>query len=174
VAAPSLALAGRLEAIPLADVLQVLATSEHDGVLDLEREDPPERAEIELVRGRVVRAELAHLPDRIGVTLLRRNLLHPDHLGEALHRQSAGYSWKPLGTVLLEMGVVEPGALAEAFAEQIGEQMAALLTWNRGVFRFRITPRSEIAPSRVVGVALDTRELLLDAARRCDEGSVAH
>ncbi len=171
---PTLVLAGRLEAISLADVLQVLATSRHDGVLAVEREDPPDRGEIEFVEGRVVRASVSRLPERIGALLLRRRALDPDTLTEALGRQSGAYAWKPLGAVLLEMGALEPGTLAEALAEQIGEHTAVMLTWSRGVFRFRTSPAAPIAPSRFVGVALDTRELLLDAARRYDEASFVH
>ncbi len=169
-AQPSLVLAGRIEAIPLGDILQVLAEARRDGVLAIEREDPPERGEIELCGGRVVRADVSHVPESIGATLVRRRLLDPDALGEALRRQAAAHAWRPLASVLLEMDATDPGALAEALVEEIGENTARLLAWDRGVFRFRV----HAGPGRGVawplaGVAVEARELLLMAAQRHDE-----
>ncbi len=174
---PQLVLAGRLETIPLADVLQLLAASGRDGVLVVEHEDPPEHGEIELAGGRVVRAEVRHLSEKIGTLLLRRRKLDPDALGEALRRQSAACAWKPIGTVLLEMGAIEPGALAEALVDQINEHAAVLMTWDRGVFRFRVPTGAEAerrSGRGLVGVGIDARELLLEAARRCDEAALVN
>ncbi len=174
-ATPSLVLAGRLEAISLPDVLQVLAASRRDGVLRIEREDPPEIGEIELAAGRIIRASVTHAGQPLGELLVRRRSLEPRILGEALRRQSAAVPWKALGTVLLEMGVIEPGTLAEGLAEQISDTISQIMAWGRGVFRFRTGAEAVTSgdlPARL-GVALDTQQLLLDAARRWDEGVLA-
>ncbi len=170
--APSLVLAGRLEAFSLADVLQLLASGRRTGVLAVEREEPPERAEIELVEGRVIRAERSGAPDRVGALLLGRGRLRPDQLGAALQRRAAAA--RPLESVLLEMEAVEPGELAEALVEQIEETVAAVLSWNGGVFRFRgnLAP-GPAEPRPLAGVALETQEILLEAARRLDEWGTA-
>lgn len=169
---PGLVLAGRLEAIGLGDVLQVLAAARRDGVLTVERDDPPGWGEIELSGGRVVRAEVSHLPGRVGGALLRRRTVDPDTLGEALRRQSAGHGWKPLGAVLVEMGAVEGAELADALRDQIGEHARVMLTWERGVFRFRSGLRQ--AAEAPAGIGLDPREVLFEAARRADEASRTH
>jgi len=175
---PSLALAGRLEVISLCDVLQILGASRRTGRIQVERENPPERAAIELVEGKIVHTELAPSQQRLGAVLLRRQRLDPDDLGEALRRQSAAAPWKPLGAVLLEMGAVEPGDLAEGLAEQIEESVSVVLSWNEGVFRFRTGLGSEepVRPSAGLsfGVALDAQQLLLEAARRWDESDASH
>jgi len=166
--APSLVLAGRLEAFSLADVLQLLAAGRRTGILAVEREEPPERAEIELVDGRVIRAERSGAPDRVGTLLLGRGRLRPEQLGAALERRAVAS--RPLESVLLEMEAVEPGDLAEALVEQIEETVAAVLAWGEGVFRFRgaLAPGAG-DPRPLAGVALDTQEILLEAARRLDE-----
>jgi hypothetical protein len=171
-ASPSLVLAGRIEAIPLGDILQVLAEARRDGVLTIEREDPPERGEIELCNGRVVRAEIANLPETVGTMLVRRRQLDPDALGEALRLQSSARAFRPLASVLLEMGAIDPAPLAEAMLEEIGQNTSQLLAWERGVFRFRTHAG---AGGRVfwplAGVAVEARELLLLAAQRQDEAA---
>ncbi|GEM_PF-5655743 len=172
VKAPPLVLSGRLEAIGLGDVLQILSASEHSGVLSVEREDPLERGEIELAAGRVVRAEISGGPEPLGTMLLRRGTLDPKALGMALRRQAASAAWKPLGTVLMEMGAVQPGDLGEALVEQMGACASEMLRWERGLFSFRRRdPRRSPASPSMMRVALDTQEILLDAARRYDEST---
>ncbi|MDQ7006890.1 MAG: DUF4388 domain-containing protein [Acidobacteriota bacterium] len=167
---PSLAFAGRLEAIGLAEVLQILGATRRSGILQVEQEEPPERGEIEMEDGRIVRAALSPAPERLGAVLLRRRAVDPQILGQALERQAAVAPWKPLGTVLLEMGALEPGDLAQGLAEQIEEAVAVILSWKSGVFRFRTPAPTRPRPEQtVLGVALDTQQILLEAARRWDE-----
>ncbi|HHN73900.1 MAG TPA: DUF4388 domain-containing protein [Acidobacteria bacterium] len=167
---PTLAFAGRLEGISLAEVLQILGATRRSGLLQVEQEDPPERGEIEMEDGRIVRASRSPVPEPLGAVLLRRRAVDPQVLGQALERQAAVAPWKPLGTVLLEMGALEPGDLAESLAEQIEEAVAVILSWRSGVFRFRTpAPRHSQPGQTLLGVALDTQQTLLEAARRWDE-----
>lgn len=168
--ATSLLLSGRLEAIPLPDVLQVLAAAGRDGVLVAERDDPPERGEIELVCGRIVRATVSLVPRRLGAVLVTRGTLSAEALDAALRRQSAAAAWKPLGAVLMEMGAVDPEELTHCLEEQIEIHAARILAWNRGVFRFRGWGAQEATGlAHEIGVALDPHELVLETVRRWDE-----
>lgn len=170
--APSLLLSGRLEAIPLADVVQVLAHAGRDGVLVAESEDPRARGEIELIQGRVVRAEAKPAPRRLGTILVHRGTVDIDTLDRALLRQSSAAPWKPIGTVLLEMGALDAQELARGLEEQIEAAVAEILAWNRGVFRFRGWGAEErTGLAHEVGVALDAHELVLESVRRWDEAS---
>lgn len=172
---PSLVLAGRLEAISLADIVQILSTARRDGMLTVEREDPPERGEIQFSAGRVVGAEIVGAADRVGSALLRRQALHPDLLGEAVRRQSTALTFKPLGTVLFEMGAVDVAVLAEVIAEEIEGKISEILAWTEGVFRFRVVQDDVTrATNGPFGVALDPHTLLLEAARRWDEVGHEH
>jgi len=170
--APSLLLSGRIEAVPLAEVLQLVAGSGRDGVLLVESEEPPARGEIEIVGGRIVRAEIASSPLPLGRVLLRRGAVSEGALSTALSRQSSAAGWRPLGELLLEMNAVDVGELAAGLAEQIEARAAAILGWRRGVFRYRTwESTSRTALSCEVGVALEPHELLLESARLADENA---
>ncbi|GAB4375815.1 MAG: hypothetical protein Kow0062_15290 [Acidobacteriota bacterium] len=168
----SLLLSGRIEAVPLAEVLQLVAGSGHDGVLCVEAEEPPARGEIEIVGGRIVRADVASRPQPLGAVLLRRGAVSEGALTRALERQSSAAPWRPLGELLLEMEAVDVGELAAGLAEQIETRAAEILGWSRGVFRYRTwgaTRRTGLACE--VGVALEPHELLLESARLADENA---
>jgi len=164
-------LSGRLEVVTLADILQLLAAGSHSGILSLEQAEPPEWAEIELLEGMVIRAELSSTPEALGALLLRREAIEAAALGKALERQSAAAPWRPLGSVLLEMHAVEPGALATALTEQIEHTLSRALTWTEGVFRFRVREEGLTEAADEVRVQLDSRQLLIAAAHRADESS---
>ena len=168
-ASTNLVLMGRLEAVPLADALQILAAARRDGILTVEREDPPESGVIELAAGRVLRAEVSHRAPAVGGVLLRRRLVAPEILDEALRRQSAAVPCRPLGVVLQEMGAVAGAVLNEMLAGQMEEHAAEMLAWERGVFRFRSTPPQARSREGRPGPGLDARQLLLVAARRADD-----
>jgi hypothetical protein len=173
-ASPSLVLAGRLEFAGLPEILQILAASRREGVLSVEREDPPERAEIELVRGRVTGVRVSGPQEPVGELLQRLSHLDPEQLAAALDAQSAMTPRPPLGTLLLEMGAVQPGDLAGALAEQIEAAVAALLEWDSGLFRFhtRVPGAGRRAGAgQELGVALEPNELLMSAAQRRDEAA---
>lgn len=169
---PALVFAGRLEAIPLADLLQVIAAGRRGGVLAVQDEGSGATGEIELRGGRVVGARVSAAGEALGAILVRRRAVAPERVGEALRRQSAAAPWQPLGQLLLEMGELEAGALRQGLSEQIAQNTATIMGWTRGVFRFRVRdadgPR---AGSRAIEVALEPHELVLEAARLADEAS---
>ena len=170
---PSLLLSGRLEALCLGDVLQMLARNDHSGVLDLEQDEGGERGEIEIIHGRIVRADIHASAARLGSLLQDRGHVGQGEIDKALRRQSTAAAWKPLGSVLLEMGAIDPTDLADSLVEQIERNAAVMLGWERGVFRFRAwgtCTRTGLAPE--VGVAVEPHELLLEAARLHDEAQV--
>ncbi len=170
---PTLLLSGRIEAVPLAEVLQLVAGAGRDGVLCVESEAPPGRGEIELVSGRIVRADIASRHAPLGKLLVRRGAVTEGALARALARQSSAARWRPLGELLLEMKAVDVGDLAAGLAEQIEARAAEILGWTRGVFRFRTwgcLPRTAL--THEVGVALDPHEVLLESARLIDEAAI--
>lgn len=173
-ATPSLVLAGRLEFAGLPEVLQILAASRREGVLSVERDDPPERAEIELTRGRVTGVRISRPQEPLGELLQRLSHLDPQQLAAALEAQARSDPRPALGTLLLEMGAVQPGDLAGALAEQIEAAVSALLEWESGLFRFHtrsVGSASSAADRQELRVALDPNELLMTAAQRRDEAS---
>jgi hypothetical protein len=171
---PALVLAGRLEAIPLADVLQLVAAGRRDGVLRVEDEATGALGEIVLRGGKVVDARVSSAGEPLGAILVRRCAVSPDRVGEALRRQSAAAPWKPLGQLLLEMGELEPGTLQCGLAEQLARHTATILGFARGVFRFHLDPGPLRAEARRgVPVAIEPHALVLEAARLADESRLA-
>ncbi len=169
---PALVLAGRLEAIPLADLLQVLAAGGQDGVLTVQDDESAAIGEIELRGGRVVRAAVSVAGERIGSILVRSRAAEPERVGEALRRQSAAAPRRPLGELLVEMGALEPRLLARSLSEQIAQHTAVIMGWRGGVFRFRLVPAGEPqACGRPWAVAIEPHELVLEAARLADEAA---
>jgi hypothetical protein len=168
----ALVFAGRLEAIPLADLLQVVAAGRNSGVLWVQDEASGATGEIELRHGRVVGARVSAAAETLGAILVRRCEVRPERVGEALRRQSAAARWKPLGQLLVEMGELEPAALRRGLSEQIAQNTATIMGWPRGVFRFRV-PEEEPPDARAAlhAVALEPHELVLEAARRADEAA---
>ncbi len=168
----ALVFAGRLEAIPLADLLQVIAAGRRGGVLWVQDEQTGASGEIELHDGRVVGASLSATAEPLGSILVRRRAVTPDRVGEALRRQSAAAPWKPLGQLLLEMGELEPGALRRGLSELIAQNTATIMGWRSGVFRFRVHDGDAgRLGSRAIEVALEPHELVLEAARLADEAA---
>jgi hypothetical protein len=164
-----LALAGRLGIISLPEVLQMLASSRASGVLTLVRSGVRERAEIELVCGQIVRADLGEPGGLLGAVLLRERTVDAGRLGEALRVSQTAASTKPLASVLLEMEAVPPSVLASAIAEQIELTLARVLRWDRGLFSFRSSDELPSAAADDLRVQLDAHATLLSAARRSDE-----
>ena len=169
---PALVFAGRLEAIPLADLLQVIAAGRRGGVLWVQDEASGAAGEIEIRNGRVIGARVTAAAETLGSILVRRRAVAPERIGEALRRQSSAAPWKPLGQLLVEMGELEPGALRRSLSEQIAQNTAAILGWRRGVFRFRVHEGCGARPRpETLEVALEPHELVLEAARLADEAA---
>lgn len=164
-----LALSGRLEAVPLSDVLQILAHSARTGKLTIERDDPPQRGELEFRDGRMIQARLFPVPEPLGAVLLRHSALQADVLGEALRRQSSAARWKPLGQVLLEMNALDEPQLEHALSEHMQQIAGVILSWDRGVYRYYTAFRQPEQTAADVDVALDPHRVVLEAARRRDE-----
>jgi hypothetical protein len=168
----ALVFAGRLEAIPLADLLQVIAAGRRGGVLWVQDEVSGAAGEIELHDGRVVGARVSAAAETLGSILVRRRAVAPERVGEALRRQSAAARWKPLGQLLVEMGELEPGALRRGLSEQIAQNTSTIMGWQRGVFRFRVHDGCGARPRpEAHEVALEPHELVLEAARLADEAA---
>jgi len=167
----ALVFAGRLEAIPLADLLQVIAAWRNSGVLWVQNEASGATGEIELRDGRVVGARVS-AAETLGAILVRRCEVRPERVGEALRHQSAAARWKPLGQLLIEMGELEPAALRRGLSEQIAQNTATIMGWPRGVFRFRVhEDEPPAARAAAHAVALELHALVLEAARLADEAA---
>lgn len=150
--APSLT--GRLEDIPLPELLQFLATTQKSGRLALSRREGD--GLVVLRDGRILYAASSSIRESFGSILLCRGLIDEATLAEAIERQHGPGQPKRLGAILVEMGRLGPDVLAEAMRQQMGAVLLELARWPSGFFAF------EAMAIRDPGdVEVDARDLLV-------------
>ena len=165
-----MSLAGKLEDVGLADLLQLLASNEKTGRLTLTRRDG--HGVVILRRGRIIYAASNSVRETFGSILVCRGLISEEALVEALERQHASREEKRLGTILVEMSQVRQEDLEEAMRHQTGVIVAELFQWPSGFFKFEpleFPERGEIevdAKDFLVADGLSTAHVVMEAVTR--------
>ena len=162
-----MAIEGPLRELALSDVFQLLDLSRKTGTLTVTHESRHRPAVVRFERGAVTGAELGEAHERIGHLLLRAGKVTERHIEHArrLQERTPG---TPLGTILVEQGVVAPEDVKRQLRFQIEETVYELIQWKDGYFRFE---EGEARNGGGVGVRVPTESLLMEAARRIDEWS---
>ena len=167
-----MSLAGKLEDVPLADVMQFIHLGQRTGTLSVKRGD--DRAEINFHDGAIVGAR-SPSSRRLGELLIEENVLGPEELRAALEKQEEAEEDLSLGRVLLEEDMVSKDSIRDAVRAQIERTIYELVTWAHGSFNFELDdlePMDDIAVSPgdlVPDIDLNTQMVLLEAARIFDE-----
>jgi Domain of unknown function (DUF4388) len=171
------AFSGRLDNIPLPEVLNFLAVTSKSGRLGLTRRDG--QGLILMRRGRIIYAASSSVRTTFGNILVSRGVIDEKALLDALERQHFAQEEKRLGQVLVEMGRVSPEDVEEAVRYQIGIVLTELCQWTSGFFKFdavEIPEKGEIevdAQDFVATEGLSTDRLLLEVATQLDESNRA-
>jgi hypothetical protein len=170
-----MSLAGRLETLDLAGILQTLAVSSATGRLTLTRLDS--HAVLVLRRGRVVYTAGSSAPETLGARLLRAGLVGEADMLDALRRQHEGDEPRRLSEVIVAMGLLAAGTLQAVVRGHMQELVAELLTWKTGFFRFEPAadpdapvPEVDLGDFVLPG-GLAPQELLMRAATAIDAGT---
>jgi tetratricopeptide (TPR) repeat protein len=164
-----MAMEGRRCDLALTDVFQLLDLSRKTGMLSVTPEGPRQRAaSVRFERGAVVGAELGDAHERLGHLLLRAGKVTEAQVDHARRRQQQQQQRVPIGTLLVEDGVVGEADVQRQLRFQIQEIVFELIQWRDGYFRFEEGPP---APPGPVAVRISTESLLMEAARRVDEWS---
>jgi hypothetical protein len=121
---------GRLEGTSIPELLCAIAREELTGALMLERRSV--RKVLYLRDGRVVFAASSDPEDRLGLFLLRRGEVRLAPLLEASGQVARG---RRLGQILVENGVMDPGAVVRAVLDQVREVALSVFAWREGGFR---------------------------------------
>jgi CheY-like chemotaxis protein len=156
-------LAGRADAVPLGEVLQVLQMQQQTGTLFL-REGRLEVSVafrdgvVDVARSRGVSDEF-----RLGRYLRLEAKLSPDDLERALAAAKA--QGKLLGDVAIELGLLSREDLDRALEQQTSELVYEALRWPHA--RFSFTKRE--AEDGGVRLGLPVGSLLMEGFRRVDE-----
>ncbi len=167
-----MSLNGKLEDVPLADVMQFVHLGRRTGTLSLTR--GRQEAEIGFHRGQIVSA-WAPGAKRLGELLVAERLIDSRTLNEMLRLQTTEHPRRSLGQVLITSGTLSFDQIREAIEEQIEQSIYELVTWITGSFEFaldELKPIDDIAmyPGDVIPkLDLNTQMVLLEATRRHDE-----
>lgn len=160
---------GSLESINLADIFQNLALNQQSGTLRIQA-----GSDLRYVyfRNGAVRlfSRGKHRGNRLGEMVVGRGLAGLDQVEQALQRhQGIG---RPLGDIMVEMGILSGDDLNNLIRYQIEEDVYELFFLTGGEFEFVdgeplegiFDPEQE-----AVEVAVNTSNLIMEAARRLDE-----
>lgn len=144
---------GRLEQEDVADVVQRAGASRFTGRLRLER--PDTRLTLTLEDGRLVFALSSDADHRLGPLLLRRGAITLRQMQDATRAMRPG---KRFGTVLVEMGFLQPKELVRGVVDQTRAVVLHAFRWTAGEYR--------LEEGRTAGeditLNMSTPQLLLD------------
>jgi hypothetical protein len=155
-------LAGHVQDYPLAELLFFLSSKQRTGQLILKR--PDFRIIFTLRRGRLIAAQMIPADQRLGDRLIADGDITAAVLRDALQDQQRG-SDRPLGTILVDRGDVQPQTVINALRAQITDCLVSFLIAPGGTFMFH---EKQIDTDRIEVDVIIEREVL-EAIRRADE-----
>ena len=159
-----MAVTGDLADLNLSDLLIIFKMRASTGTLVVVSGD--EGVSLHLEWGRLVRVSSTQVTRRLGERLYQSGKLSERQLAEALHIQATSQNSVPLGTLLLQLGMVTPGDLEHVLEGQAKEILYRALVWTDGSFSFSPAPN----PSGAVPLPeINIDSVILDAMRRADE-----
>lgn len=178
-----IALEGRVEHVPLGDVLQMLQHLRQTGVLEVRRHGASSTASAEPARTVSVcmsngaidlalsRSDEGAVDEDAGAFLLGRYLLEEELVdADDLARLVASRGPGPrtlLGTRLVKLGYVSQEDLQRALVRQTSEIVYEALRWRHATYRFvRFATRPEATQARL---GLPIGAILMEGLRRVDE-----
>ncbi len=129
--APGSALLGRIERAALPEILIRLCRGEVTGVLHMSR-GTLERS-LHVKNGQCVFATSNNVDDGLVAHLLRRGVISLADREETARRLLSN---KRVGTILLEMGVIDEDDLRATVREQLSEIVFDTFRWDQGDFQF--------------------------------------
>jgi tetratricopeptide (TPR) repeat protein len=139
-------------------ILRGLYVGRRTGTLTFQHQG--EHRGVHLRRGSIVNADTDAREDRLGSVLSRSG-----RLSEADRRRAEGFALrdrKRLGSVLVEIGIMDRPALEEALALHVDAVLSKVFTWTEGRYEFREYAELPLADEMTLRVS--TGDLILQAA----------
>jgi hypothetical protein len=153
-----LTLRGTIEETSVPELLRSVLGSGETGVLTFRRGEVTKSVYLHM--GRVTYARSSDPDERLGEDLLLRGKISIREYLEASRQIAPG---RRLGTILVELGVLEPEDLVGAIAHHVKEILLDVFTWRTGEYELVMT---EPGADDVVAVNLSTESLILAGIRR--------
>lgn len=153
---------GRLDEEDLPDLLRELSRQRRTGVLRLEKDG--ERLGLAIEEGRLVFASSSNADYRLGPRLLRRGTITLRQMEDAGRRMAPG---KRFGTVLVEMGFLDPKDLVRGVLDQTRDIILLAFHWTSGAYRLDPEP----AAGEAITLDMSTPQLILDGISQIEAWS---
>lgn len=154
--------AGSLSEQDVPDLVQALSFERFSGVLVIERQD--ERIGIVVREGRLVFASTSNIDYRLGPRLLRRGAITLKQMEEAGRSKPSD---KRFGTVLVDMGALDPKELVQGVMDQTRDVILRAFTWTEGSYRLE----EGKAPGETITLDISTPQLTFDGVSQIEAWS---
>ncbi|HKI87156.1 MAG TPA: DUF4388 domain-containing protein, partial [Thermoanaerobaculia bacterium] len=158
-------LSGNISDLPLPHILQVIGNNQMTGRLVLTRRDG--QGLIVFRDGKIIYAASNTVRETFGNILINQRLISEATLMDALSRQAKSPEETRLGTILVEMGVLEWPVIEDVVRGQIERVIGDLMGWDGGFAAFEalaIPDRGEVAVDAsdfILPQGLDTQAVIL-------------
>ncbi len=153
-----LTLHGSIEETSVPELLKSVLGSGETGVLTFSKGDVTKSVHLHM--GRVVYARSSNPDERLGEDLLLRGTITARQYLDASRLISPG---RRLGTILVELGALEPEDLVAAIEHHVKEILLDVFTWASGEYELVMT---EPGRDDVIALNLSTEMLILEGIRR--------
>ena len=153
---------GRLEEEDFPDLVRELSQQRWTGVLRLEKDG--ERIGITVEDGHLVFASTSNADYRLGPRLLRRGVITLRQMEDAGRAMSPG---KRFGTVLVDMGFLDPKELVRGVVDQTRDIILLAFHWTAGEYALEPGP----APGEAITLDMSTPQLILDGISQIEAWS---
>jgi len=154
----SLVIRGEIETTSVPELLRSILGSGETGVLTVRLGEGVKS--IFILNGRVAFAASNNVDERMGEVLLMRGKITVRNFVEASKRIRPGLR---LGSILVELGALEPEELMPAVELHVKSILMDLFTWTRGEYTFVIKELDE--RDRVATLNMTTENLILEGIR---------
>jgi hypothetical protein len=157
-AGETLTLEGRLEGASVPDLVHAICVPGRTGLLRLTQGAITK--DIYVRKGQLIFAASNLTEERLGETLLRSGVIGYRQHDEAVARLGRG---KRLGTILVELGHLDPSNLVRGLLHQVKEIILSVFPWSSGSYRFVEGP---LPTEELITLNIATPKLICDGIRR--------
>ena len=153
-----LTLRGSIEHTSVPELLKSVLGSGETGILRFRKDDVSK--DVHLHMGRIIYARSSNPDERLGEDLLLRGKITARQYLDASRLIAPG---RRLGTILIELGALEPEDLLAAIEHHVKEILLDVFTWTTGEYELTMT---EPGKDDVIALNLSTEALIVEGMRR--------
>ncbi|HEX3722166.1 MAG TPA: DUF4388 domain-containing protein [Nitrolancea sp.] len=165
-----MALYGDLNDFALTDMLSMIARREKSGTLRLTT--PTDRITLGFERGNVTSVGSSEINQHIGRLLIRHGYVREEQVEQGLVLQALSTPRRRLGEVLIDIGAVTRGQVADAVADQFKSSLVRLLIEPEGSFSFTSSESANAAVETASANPIDS--VMRDALLLAEEWLASH